>query len=128
MMMTRLTTIARTGRRMKMSVNFMARLSGSRGGARAAASACTSLSTTTGEPLRSLNAPALTTSCPAVTPSTIATKSPRAAPRRTNCWRAILTGLPSGVVAMPGASGLLVLDDEDRVAVRRVDDAPSPGR
>ena len=47
MMITRLTTIARTGRRMKMSVNFTGGLTGSPGGERAEASTLTSLFTMT---------------------------------------------------------------------------------
>ena len=66
MMITRLTTIASTGRRMKRSVSFMAPQRFSRLRRELRASACTSLLTTTGELLRSLKAPALTTSCPAV--------------------------------------------------------------
>src|SRR4029079_4486214 len=69
--------------------------------------ACTELSTKMGALLRSLNAPALTTCWPALTPLVTAMKSPRAAPVRTNCWRATWTVLPSGVLAMPGDPGFL---------------------
>ena len=83
MRMTRLTTIARTGRRMKRSVNFMACLSGSRAAASSSGvRLATALSTMTREPLRSLKAPALTTSSPAFTPSTIGDEVAARARRR----------------------------------------------
>ena len=62
MMMTRLTTMASTGRRMKMSVSFTAAPQRFTGCGESCGSCFTLLFTTTLEPLRSLNAPALTSS------------------------------------------------------------------
>ena len=67
--MTRLTTIARTGRLTKRSVN---RISCPPASARGLLAGCTLLLTSTAAPLRSLKTPEVTTSSPGLTPETIA--------------------------------------------------------
>ena len=97
-------------------------VSGSRGAGRARASGLTLLSTTTGASLRSLNAPALTTSCPALTPLATATKSPRASPSAHELLARDLDRLAVRRLGHAGRVRLLRLDHEHRVAVRRVHD------
>ena len=84
--MTRLTTIARTGRRTKRSVNDFT-LAVLRLRAPGCCRAGTALLTWTAAPLRSLKTPEVTTVSPDLTPEDTATWSPREAPILTNCWR-----------------------------------------
>ena len=108
MMISRLTTRARTGRRMNRSVNFIGQSFSGLGASRN--SGASWLSTTTGWPFRSLKTPVLTIVSPSFSPFVTATKSPRLSPSRTNCWRSALPPFPACVV-----------DDEDRVAVGGVE-------
>ena len=88
---TRLTTIASTGRRMKRSVkDFMRESKRLVTPADAGVSevlGTSSLFSITAMPLRSLNKPALTMRSPGLSPDATLTKSPRACPVRMNCWR-----------------------------------------
>ena len=81
--MTRLTTIASTGRRMKRSVSFISCPPAS---ARARCGLDLVVDQDGGA-VRSLKTPEVTTSSPGLRPESTATWSPRAAPSFTNCWR-----------------------------------------
>ena len=88
-----LTTVARMGRRIKISVKFMAAY-WSLGCGVASLLGWIELSTITGEPLRSLICPVVTMVSPSLTPVRMAIWSPRVSPVVTKLCLATSLGLP----------------------------------